>query len=572
MSKLSRAISRLGQANLPWTVIWLSLAYAVLVALFFASGLDLEGWDDSYFFKRIGMNILEHGSVAWNVEDGPVYGNTSQGFQLVALLPLLIDPSYYISLVKILLALCSIGLFATLLHAARVFSSDPRDRTLAQGLAFLAASAPYPLLLIHSGMETCVALLVLAINLLVIHQSDRSRRGTAAVVITTLAVYLVRPDAVLISLMALGVHFWLRDRKLPWKPVLACVVALLVLLGLFELYFGSPLPLPFYLKSRALTVYDGTFVDRDLALKQRNIVSYLILAAPLLYVVAHGRSAWILALVLSFVSFNAYHYFSTVEIMSAYSRFYLPSWVPLALGAVAAAPRFRERSRLLVSLVFCGLYVALLLLAYRHKLIHHPRNDFLSRVPEALHYWFVVGAAVLLVGARLHARVAAVAVAIPLLIGAWRGLPMPELAFRPDLALLEHHIDRYTTVRGIHAVKQCIPEPFHLYHSEIGIPAILFQDSTVTDMAGLMDEEIARNGMDFDARCLEDRPEVLFLPHRNYKILRNDIQQGKCIRDYVRVVSDSSSPLYIRKDLAPGFLECARAMGDRWVNAPPKPR
>jgi hypothetical protein len=572
MSRLQRAMARVKHADLPWTGIWLSLAYAALAGLFLASGLDLEAWDDSYFFKRIGLNILEHGSVAWNVEDGPVYGNTSQGFQIVALLPLLIHPGYYISIVKILLALCCVGLFAALLHAARALTSDTRDRALAQGLAFLTAASPFPLLLIHSGMETCLALLVLAINLVVIHRSDRMRHGTSAVVITTMAVYLVRPDAALISFMVLGVHLWLRDRRLPWKPVLACVVALLALLGLFHLYFGTALPLPFYLKSRALTVYDDPFVALDLDAKRRNIASYLVMVAPLLYVSAHGRSTWILALVLSFCSFNAYHYVSTVEIMSAYSRFYLPSSVPLALAAIAAAPRFRERSRLLVSLVFCGLYLALVVYLYRHKVIHHDRSDFLSRTPQALYLSFAAGAAVLLLGARIHARIAAVAVAIPLLAGAWRALPAPALALQPDTVLLHRYIDRYTTARGIHAVKQCLPEPLHLYHSEIGVFGVMFQRSTITDLAGLMDAEIARHGLDFDARCQADRPEVLYLPHRNYKRLRQQIEGGTCIRDYVRAVGDSSSPLYVRKDLAPDFIDCARAMGDRWVNARPLPR
>jgi hypothetical protein len=128
-------------------------------------------------------------------------------------------------------------------------------------------------------------------------------------------------------------------------------------------------------------------------------------------------------------------------------------------------------------------------------------------------------------------------------------------------------IDRQTTVRGIRALRACIAEPLHIYHSEIGVPGVMFQRSTVTDMAGIMDQEIALHGLDFDARCGRDRPAAIFLPHRNYRALREQIARGTCIRGYRRVVRDSNSPLYVRVDLAADFVACARAAGDRWVGS-----
>jgi hypothetical protein len=37
-----------------WLGVGLVVAYAAVVAVYLASGLALEAWDDSYFFKRIG--------------------------------------------------------------------------------------------------------------------------------------------------------------------------------------------------------------------------------------------------------------------------------------------------------------------------------------------------------------------------------------------------------------------------------------------------------------------------------------------------------------------------------------
>ncbi len=548
--------------------LWLLVAYVAIAALHLASGLDLEAWDDSYFFKRIGLNILEHGTAAWNVEDGPVYGNTSQGFQLVALVPLLVGADHYIAIVKLLSAAAMVLLFAVFAAAARRLGEDsPGDRATALGVALLGASAPYLLLLMSSGMETCLSFVVIAINLVAIHRGAATRRATAWVVGSTVLVYLTRPDAVAISLVSMAIYYWARDRRPPWRVLLLCGVALAVVLGLCKLYFGTAFPLAFYLKSRALTVYTADFVSLDFGIKHRNLFGLLVMAAPLLYVAAHGRSAWTAALVSSFVLFNLYHWVSTVEVMGSFARFYLPSLVPLALAAIEAAPRMRQRSRPLITILFCIAYALAVLYLHQQRLIYDEKDRFIARISDDLYVGYAVAAAVLLVGARLHAAAAAALVAVPILVTSVSGLPLPAPRLHSDQSLLERHIDRPTTVRGIRAVKACIAQPLRMYHTEIGVPGVMFQDSTVTDMAGLMDEEIALFGMDFDARCMRDRPEVIFLPHRNYKSLRDQIARGSCIRDYRRVVRESSSPLYIRKDLLGEFLPCARRAGDRWIDA-----
>jgi hypothetical protein len=551
-----------------WLAAWLLVASAAIAALYLASGLDLEAWDDSYFFLRIGRNILEHGSAAWNLADGPVYGNTSQGFQLLALLPIALAPDHYITAVKFLSAAAAVLLFAVYARAARRSAGDsPADQAFAAGAALLAASAPLLSLLIHSGMETSASLVVLAANLVAIRGGAESRRGAAAIAATTLAVYLMRPDAVAISLGALVVSGWLRDRRPPWRALAWCAVALACAIGALYLYFGTPLPLAFYLKSRALTVYTPDFWDLGVALKRRNLAGILVMAAPLLYVAAHGRGPWIAGLLASFALFAAYHYFSTVEVMGFYGRFYAPGLVPVALAAIEAAPRFRERSRAPVTALFLVVYALVILLLYRHRLIYDEKDQVITRVALPLYLGYAAAAALLLFGARARAGVAAALVVVPILVGSWRGLPRPPLRLQSDEALLSTHIERPTTVRGIRAVRACIPEPFRIYHTEIGVPGALFQRSTVTDMAGLMDQEIALHGMDVDARCARDRPAVIFLPHRNYTALRAQFARGACLGGYQEVVHRSSSPLYIRKDLAADFLACARRVGDRWIDA-----
>ncbi len=326
-----------------------------------------EAWDDALFFKRIGLHLLGHGVAAWNLEDGPVYGNTSQGFQLVALIAILIDAEHYLALVRIFSAAAMVGLFAVLARGASRDGGSPRDVALAWVVALLASTAPYVLLLVQSGMETAVALLVLAVNLIVVRRAPASRRGVAAVAATTAAVFLVRPDAVAISLVVIAAHGWAQAGRPPWRVLLACGAALAAIVAALWLYFGTPVPLAFYLKSRAPTSYTPDFVELSLVLKRRNLIGLLIMAAPLLYMAGHGRGAWSWSLLGSFALFTLYHYVLTVEVMGWYARFYAPGLVPLALAAMVAALRFRERSRLWISLLFIAVYTAGILYAYHHR-------------------------------------------------------------------------------------------------------------------------------------------------------------------------------------------------------------
>jgi hypothetical protein len=540
----------------------LLLAFAALVGLHLASGLGVEPWDDAFFFKRVGVNLLEHGSAAWNLADGPVYGNTSQGFQLLALLPLALAPDFYMSGVLVLSALALVATLALYLRAAQ--RAD--DVALAQAVALAGASAPFALVLVHSGMETSVALAALALALVVI-PSGR----TLPIVATTVLVYLMRPDAVLLPLVALTVDGVWRTRRLPWRPLLGSALALGLVLLACDLYFGTPLPLPFYLKSSALTAYDAAFVQMNLLPKHRNLAGFLLMAAPLVFVIAHGRGRWAWSLTAAAFTLVAYHYFFTLEVMGYYARFYVPALVPLTLAAIDAAPGLRTRARAPVTLAFLVLYLVAIVLLYRARLVYDAKDPLHARLRLELYLGYALAFAVVLTSIHVRRlRPAALLVAVPLvlLVAAWRGLAHPPLVFESDTLLVEKAIDRFTTARGIRAVRACLPEPLTLYHSEIGIPGLLFPRSRVVDLAGLMDRELARGGVDLGARCQRDRPEVFFLPHRNYKRQRELILASTCLRDYRLVVEKSSSPLYIRNDLVDDFVACARRMGDPWVGVP----
>ncbi|HEU4536244.1 MAG TPA: hypothetical protein VFS00_19100, partial [Polyangiaceae bacterium] len=387
----------------------------------------------------------------------------------------------------------------------------------------------------------------------------------------TVATYVVRPDAAALPVVALTAHELLGARRLPWRALAATAAGVALTLALCDAYFGTPLPLSFYLKSQAFSNYDDAFIALSRPFKHRNAATFLLFALPLAYVAAHRRRSWTWAALTSSALFFAFHFASTVEVMGYQARFYLPGLVPLALAAVEAAPDVR-RSRPGPALAFAALYAALTLALFRRNLVWTSADtaDPLARVSPWLYAGQAAAVALWLALARAPARRALAATAAALVAATLAAGPPPAFAFPADAAFVERHLGRYTTVRGIAAVKACLPEPLRLFHSEIGVPGELFARSEVVDFAGLMHEDVARGAFDVEGRCAAAKPEVIFLPHQVYRGLRRRVEASECLRNYTRMVAESSSPLFVRNDLADDFRRCARAAGDPWVIADEK--
>ena len=64
-----------------------------------------------------------------------------------------------------------------------------------------------------------------------------------------------------------------------------------------------------------------------------------------------------------------------------------------------------------------------------------------------------------------------------------------------------------------------------------------------------MSPELARGEITVGEVCERERPDAIFLPHRNYVRLNDQLKGSGCLDDYVKVVKRSSSPLHVRKDL-----------------------
>ena len=522
--------------------LWLG-GYAALLCLFIARGSDRPPYDDAYFFKRFALNFLDHGVFAWNVSDGPVYGNTSQLQQLLVTLITSFTRTHTFCVLRVLLAAALLGGLALMLDSAR--------RYHARAAALLAFCSPVMLFCVLSCMETAFVFALLALFL-----SARNYRHWAIAPSLCVLLWLARPDTLLLT-----VPVWLfasyreRSRWLPGALLITGSIAAFLLV--FRLGYGTALPLPFYAKQRAYSPYDAQFLALSRLGTQQRFSVFAWAAAPLGLLALARRDAWNGVLLGSALLFVGYHFLTTVDVMGMHGRFYVPALPQLVLAAsrgeqAHASSRWRFAS--------AGLYLLLVAALFRADL---PRVGELTNDDNLTVLYSVLGtlAGLYVLLAPPRGPMRALAPALLLLLAAaacLQGVQPARRMLPSDRALLALHEARYTVNRGLETLRACFGDAIHVYHSEIGVAGLRFQHGTVTDLAGLMSPEWLFRRASFDSACQRDRPEGLFLPHRVYAALNEEIQRSACIKGYVRVIEESSSPLYVRRDLHRRYVACER--------------
>jgi hypothetical protein len=532
----------------------LVLGYAAVVALFTFATLAREPYDDSYFFKRFALNALDHGALAWNVADGPVYGITSQLFQAIAIATAAVTREYWMFSVRVLLALSLVGAFWILLAIAHRAS-----RSSAAAVAFCSPVALYSVL---SGMETAICFALLAGLLWLLFDQRGQRVSWVAAPILSFLAWLARPDTVLLTLPPLLVSRWVQAHRAPLRELL-CLGALVTLtLGCFKLYYGTALPLPFYAKQLLVSPYDAHFIQVSNEVQKLRFGISLVVALPLAFVGALRLDRENLTLLGSALLFDLYHLMTTIEVMGMQGRFYAPALPLLVIAAARAGAVSPRPSGVLALLLGYFACFGLLVVGGRLPLESGWRLD---QVPLPHYFATATGALVLFLSPlveRLRAAgsasvLAATAVAIPFAHGFEARAPASDLEY------IDRHVAHTTVYRGIGVLRACFGDAIEVYHSEVGVPGLVFQHGRVVDLAGLMSPDAIFRRRSFDTMCAVDQPEAIFLPHKNYRELNAEILRGRCVQSYRRVVEESSSPLYVREDLHARYLECSQTLSQK---------
>jgi hypothetical protein len=530
----------------PWI-----LTLVVVYGLF--RGLGESPYDDGYFFERVAENLLKHGAVVWNAGEAPVYGLTSQLFLLPALLLASAAPAHYVLGSKILLAICLLGAGVAVL--VRMRDLNGRRAGEASLLCVAAWSSPLVLATIHSGMETALALLLVAVATPTNFAPGGSKKHAVRSALLAALLYCCRPDAAIIPCVVFWWAHW-RERRVMARFTLALFLCVGSLLLLFWSYYGTAFPLPFYAKSVGLTALDESFRTAAFHGKVLHFLTFATFTAPLAAVCLWGDRRRTLPFFAGAAAFVLYHLLFTEDVMGYRARFFLPALVPLLFGAAAGWDAFLARCSSRALAAGLGVWAVIAVSAYGLHFVEGDHGAALDRVSMVAYLTAIAATAAAFVVARRRAtsEYVALAVLVPLTMV---GLPPVWSARCSDADYLARSSAAVTTVRGLSDLARCLPTIEQLYHSEIGVPGLVLPDARIVDLAGLMSKEIGIERPPFDHYCLRDQPEAIFLPHKNYVALNREILASQCLRDYTRVVKDSSSPLYIRNDLAPAFLACA---------------
>ena len=518
---------------------WIALSYTGLLAASWVSNLPRGLWEDGYFVIRFAHQLWNHGMFAWNPSDGPVYGMTSQTLQLLGAALYAVDAAHVVTLLRAALAA---SVLATLFTIGRMLK---QAGAFPLGLIPATAALSLPLLLelLVSGLETTMALWVVALAIYLTLELFEGRVRPLSVALSHLLVYWTRPDAVVIPLVVLGL-LGLQSRRRALITGGFVAAGLAVSLTLFYVYYGTALPLPFYIKTHGISVQTAAHLAVFAPEKTKNAVQAAFWVSPFVYIALHSTSRRTLALLASGFALAAYHYVATVETMGHHSRFYLPALVPLWIAASLAYPAYLGKRRNALTVALCAGYV---LCFYGLSRVDAARRIDIWLSPGRYLPYLAACCIVLLVP-RANPRLGAAVLRASFLAAAIVLHPVKHRQIETDRAILLRQIAPRRVFRGLARLHERIPVRA-LFHTDMGAPGLLFPEARVVDLDGLLNEDITLRGAHFQELCAADRPEAIFLPNESYPELRDEVLTSECFKDYRSVDDDPSSPLRIRADL-----------------------
>jgi hypothetical protein len=484
-------------------------------------------FDDAYMFYRYAIHIRQGLGMTWNLDGVHTYGETSPlwGFAVLFL-------SYLpMSMSNVLIFgswLCSLGAIIALAWAT---ARNARSAYLSSTWRALPITAIL-FFLFHmfrvnafTGMETMLGALLCAVYVgLVLGWAEGGIRPQYAG-LTGVLIFLVRPEAAIaVVLMPALAYALLPGTTRKGVATLLSVFLLGFVLDLIicKLYFGTPLPLSYYMKTRQ--GYEGYHTSwapaRMTFVMLWSCWPYLCLLA----VFTRGRDLRRTAVCL-LPAAAVFAYLSTVtQIMGMDARYYVPYLPFIAVPALLSLDRRLAGS------------------APHEK----PFRFFLRAA-------IVAGAAaavfaVLLVVKHPMIKLQAFGAAID------RRLEHREIAYDPvhfEVAAARPLPARYwfTELEGIgNVLVKPLPKGSTVAASEVGLLGALAPDVNVIDLAGLNDPQIALHGFSLDA-LLARKPDIIWMPHTDYTYQRGLILGNpELLRQYDVFAGAFAYGMALRKD------------------------
>jgi hypothetical protein len=480
-------------------------------------------WDDAYFAVRYADNWLATGVPAWNRGDAPTFGLTSLMYLMVVVPLRAITPSSPALAASLSSLLSGVGFFVSLLWLTGRVSVSALPRRWAAGLGMFTLAAASASLADHltSGMDTTFAMAFLTIYLALLE--ERSQRDAAGLDLIAGAwaglAFLARPDLLLLTLGPLVSAFLLSARTDERRRALRMLMVAGSVLGfeaaLAASYFSSPLPLPFFAKATGLygpsihATYAGV---AGAQLKQFGVAHWHLFALILLPSRVAPRKWWRempaveKGLMIGSALFLGYHALFVLPIMAFSQRFYYPVLPALIYLALRATGRLIEQAR------------------------NSGTKDRFGKTGSILLALIVVVSLV---------RTA---------VSEWRVFETSLSNGTTGRFSVVEHFQTAGLAKvwpGLEVIAS-LPDDLVVAATEVGFPAAMNPDKRIIDLSGLNHADIALGRLSPATVLSESRPDVIYLPHPDYREMNQRIRDEPGLLSGYRLASPPEGPPALR--------------------------
>ena len=476
-------------------------------------------YDDAYMFYRYALQMRAGYGFAWNAAGGPTYGPTSLLWTatvfVLSLLPLPAGKALLLG--SWVFGGVAVGVMAWSVSAAAA-SPLMRSKVRVAGMIGLPLMllTPYWLNSV-TGMDTMesLAMNALAAGMIVLWtQKATVARATMAGLCGLLA-FLARPDSALpILLLALLADRLLVKREERGRTLWVLMGVLFAGIGLdlllCRLYFGTAVPLSFYVKAGG--GYAGYAADWHPALSGfRFLRATAVFLLPMIVLI--DRRHWRLAVTFLVPVVVAFGYYMTLvlQIMGTPSRFYAPLFpfvvIPAMLmldEAILSRPTGLEKR----ASMRLGTIAVLLLAAGPMRTVQHVDAMLLGHKVVYREPMRATGA----------------------------GKPLAPMEwFEAQKALTDELLAK-------------LPARASVASTEVGYMGAMAPQVDVIDLAGLNNTEISRHGFSAQ-RVFAMRPDIIWMPMREYSYMCGIVYSApELLRDYDVWDGAFTYGLAVRKD------------------------
>jgi hypothetical protein len=523
------------------TAVLLAKTVGLLVQNLWAIWRKPLYFDDAYMFARYAMNVRHGLGVSWNLGGVHTYGQTSLLWGFIVLL-LSFLPIATWKMLTLGSWLCSIGAIVAIAWAVAKNAKSETLQSVWRVLPWVALPLAETSIFngnAGNGMETMLGALLCAVFVGLALMWSRGAIKPEVVALAGLLLFLARPDAVVVVLILPVMLFLLMpsvSKRSAATLLGVFVVGVALDLFLCKLYFHTPLPLSFYMKSKH--GYEGfkEVWHPELLMMAFFGACQLYLAAMIL--LARKQDCRMIACCVTPLVV-VFAYFSTVtQIMGFNARYYAPYFALLIVPAMLVIDRWMATKDEAVEDRWPGRTLLM-----RSCITGLMMMSFVALSSEG------VQAKIRRVEARKHVEYYDVQYVMA------AKTPLPVIPW--DTAMLDMTDKLIAPLPGM-----------TIAATEVGYLGRFAPQDNVIDMAGLNDNEIALHGFNV-GELLARKPDVIWMPNTDYTYQRGlMISDPEFLQQYDLYAGAANYGIAVRKD-SPRRKEINAQMKVYWSAAYP---